>query len=88
MEMKTVTDAEIKFAVGVSARADCTKCRAMPSLINTPVRQPVPYGTPTYIRRGAWVPVATVAYYLRRKGSSMIRRTKEAESERCYVRVG
>lgn len=53
MEMKTVTDAEIKFAVGVSARADCTKSRAIPKLINTVVRQPVLYGTPTYIRRGA-----------------------------------
>lgn len=46
MEMKTVTDAEIKFAVGLSARAALQKSNgAIPKLINTnqttgPLRNP------------------------------------------------
>lgn len=54
MEMKTVTDAEITLAVGLSARAELRNTIGpIPKLINTQVRQPVLYGTPTYIRRDA-----------------------------------
>jgi hypothetical protein len=64
MEMKTVTDAEIKFAAGLSARAELQKSNVIPKVINTQARQPVPCGTPTYIRRVArGCHVATVAHY-------------------------